>query len=738
MQEQELKQLLQELSLDEKIGQLLQLDGNLICDDISLETGPTSFLGFRSKNKQLCGSVINLHGAKRVKEIQKAYIKNHPHHIPMLFMLDVINGYRTVFPIPLAQGCTFSPTTVQLATSITAAETSTDGVHVTFSPMSDLVNDSRWGRVMESTGEDPYLNSLMSTAMIKGYQGEHLEQRKLAACMKHFAAYGSPLGGREYNTVELSERSLFEDYMPAYQAAIDAGCKLVMTSFNTLDRIPCTANQHLLQNILREQFSFDGVIISDYGSVAELIPHTIAADRKEAASLAFSAGVDIEMCSTCYVENLQSLIEDPTQTSITEEKLNEAVLRILTLKNELGLFENPYKDADEILHDHITLCKEHREAAFHACVQSFVLLKNEANTLPLSTKNSIAFIGPYADNKAIHGAWSHQAAESDTITLKEGVLKYHPSAFFAKGCSLLKEGAEIYGFGIGIYNSDYIPGQTEQDCERAIELAKQVETVVLCLGEHRLQSGEGGSSVNSTIPAHQLEFLKKVHSVNPNIVLVLFSGRPLILTEIEPLCKSILCVWFPGTEGGNAIASVLYGESEPRGRLAITFPRHVGQLPMSYRELSTGRPLLDPSIKSRFISRYQDCLNTPLYPFGFGLGYTNFTLSSVTLDKTVLKKEESLQASVTVTNIGQISGKQIVQLYLADPAASVCRPVRELKGFKEIELEPNHSETVSFTITEPMLRFYGIDMKYQSEPGDIKVYIGFDSTTENVATFRYE
>lgn len=737
MLEKELLRLLHDMSIEEKIGQLLQLDGNLFYDDISFETGPASQMGFTTQNKRLCGSLINMSGANRANEVQANYMEHHPHHIPLLFMLDVINGYQTVFPIPLAQGCTFSPEAVYNIASITAAEASTDGVHVTFSPMSDLVSDSRWGRVMESTGEDPYLNSVMTAAAIKGYQGEHLEEKKIASCMKHFAGYGSPIAGREYNTVELSERSLFEDYLPAYRSGVDAGCKLVMTSFNTLGRIPSTANKYLLQTVLRQAFSFEGVIISDYNSIGELINHGIASDPSDAARLAFRAGVDIEMCSNCYGKELPSLILQSEDSDFTEEHLDAAVLRILKLKNELGLFEAPFKDSNEIAHNTITLSTHHRKMAFDACVQSFVLLKNKDCLLPLSTNDSVAYIGPYTDNRSIHGAWSHQANENDTISIKDGVLKYHKSAQFEKGSCLLDKGTEIYAFGNEILSSDYEETEQESHIKSALELARQVHTVVLCLGEHRLQTGEGGSRVNPVLPMCQIELLKQVYAVNPNIVLILFAGRPLILTEIEPYCKSILTVWFPGTEGGNAIASVLYGESEPSGKLSITFPREVGQLPMTYREFHTGRPYIEFSPKTRFVSRYQDCPNSPLYPFGYGLGYSDYSCSEITLDRKTLNKDDTLHASVTITNVGHRRSRQVVQLYLQDPVASVCRLKRELKGFKEVILNPQDSKSITFPITESMLRFYDIAMNYKSEFGTFILYIGFDSTTENCCEFEY-
>lgn len=733
MTQNELYELLENMSLKEKIGQLLQLDAIFFTKDVTYETGPASNNGYTTQDQTLCGSVLNIRGANTVKQIQKSYIEKHPHKIPLLFMLDVINGYRTVFPIPLAQGCSFSPEIVKEAASISAAESATDGIFVDFSPMSDLVSDCRWGRVMESFGEDPYLNSRMTRAIIHGYQGEDPKNKnKLAACMKHFAGYGSPLSGREYNTAEFSERTLFEEHMPAYETAIKEGCKLVMTSFNTVDRIPSTANKHLIKDILRNRLAFHGVVISDYSSVVELVNHGIASDHKAAAQLAMNATVDIDMCSDCYIHNLEDLV---LTGQVSMQDIDNATLRVLSLKNDLGLFENPYKDADESEHKRITLSEDHRKIACKFAQESFVLLKNENDCLPLNLAQHIGFIGPYVTCKELHGCWSLQADSSDNVSIQEALDHLHANYVSAEGCPILQLDDLIYGFGDN-YTADISSDELETMYQQAVELAANVSKVVLCLGEHRAQTGEGGSRVNPSLPEVQLELLRRIHTVNKNIILVLFSGRPLILTEIESYCQAILCVWFPGTEAGNAIASVLYGNAEPGGRLSMCFPRHVGQLPLSYRQLRTGRPYNPKVHKTRFVSRYQDCLNTPLYPFGFGLGYTNFDCSPIHLDRSTMTSAEIIHATVTVTNCGKRPGKQIVQMYLSDPYASVCRPERELKGFQTIVLNPDESIDVTFELTESMMKFYDINMEYQSEPGEMIVYIGFDSSCENSATFE--
>ncbi len=732
MIDERLKELLKDMSLKEKIGQLLQLDGSFY-DNGTTVTGPASQMGFSDDDLVLCGSVLNIHGAESVKKIQQRAIEKQPHHIPLLFMFDIINGYRTIFPIPLAQGCTFDENMVQTAASISARESAAAGLHITFSPMVDLVRDPRWGRVMESTGEDKYLNGILSTAMVKGYQGDNLKQKgKIGACVKHFAAYGMPTGGREYNNVELCERTLREDYLPAYKAAIKAGAATVMTSFNPVNRIPATANSWLMRDILRDEFGFDGVLISDYDAIKELIAHTIASDAREAAELAIRAGVDIDMMSSIYVRQLENLIEEGT---ISEGLIDEAVLRILRLKNQLGLFENPYKDASVEDEQRLILCKEHRKAAREMSRASFVLLKNDDHCLPLAKNGqSIAFIGPYVENQRIFGAWSMLGREEDSKSIRSAVEDKQQQVVFARGCGVLPAESELCGFGT-IIHEKMTKKEEQMLLDEAVAIAKAVDTVVLCLGEHPHQTGEGASYADISLPPQQKRLLAAVREVNENIVLVLFSGRPMDIRKECEMVKSVLMVWFPGTEGGNAIADVLFGSESPGGRLAMSIPYSVGQIPVFYNDFTTGRPLSKDFPNERFVSRYQDIPNDPLYPFGFGLTYTEFSYSDVELNSSVLERGKCIDAAVTLTNIGEQEGTETVQLYIRDLAGSVIRPVKELKGIQKIKLYPGESKKVSFEINEDMLKFYGADGNFVVEPGAFHVFIGPDSSTQNMAEF---
>ena len=733
MTQHELEALLSDLSLEEKIGELFQLPSYFF--NGSMVTGPARELGITSEDVRLAGSCLSVAGAGRIREIQQNHIKNHPHHIPMLFMADIINGYRTVFPIPLAQGCTFDPGLAEKCAAVSAREAAAAGLHVTFSPMADLVRDARWGRVMEATGEDSYLNGQMAAAMVRGYQGrENILTRKgtLAACLKHFAGYGAPQGGRDYNTVELSERTLREDYLPAYKAAVDAGCALVMTSFNTLDRIPSSVNRRLLRDVLRGEMNFEGTVISDWCAVSELLPHGIAADEAEAAALALKAGVDIDMASPVYIKNLKEMVR---QHLIDENLIDEAVRRVLTLKNRLGLFENPYKDGSEAEEEALLLCGPHRDAARDCAEKSFVLLKNEQDFLPIKKESeTVAFIGPFADSRLLSGSWSFFGDDNDCVTLKAGVETYYPDAraLFAPGCPTVDPGTEVLGF-------QKVPPKEEIDYPAALEaaaaLAGTVDKVILALGEHRDYTGEGASRANITLPACQLELFRRVLAVNPNVCVVLFNGRPLDLREIEEHAKAVLEAWLPGIEGGSALARVLYGDAAPSGRLAMSFPYCVGQVPVHYNQLNTGRPFHGDFRTTRYFSKYLDIPNEPLYPFGYGLTYTSFAYSGVSLDSDVLHTGEALCASVEVTNTGARTGTETVQLYLRDIAGSVARPVRELKGFCKITLAPGERQRVTFSVTEEMLRFYNIEMEYGSEPGQFALFIGPDSATENSAVF---
>ena len=726
MTKEELLHLLHQMTTQEKCRELMQLPMEAFTDtDIS--TGPCEDLELTDEKMAQVGSILSLTGAEWTRKVQEEHLKNNRLNIPLLFMADIINGYKTIFPIPLAQGCTFDPDLVRQLAEAAAREGAAAGVHVTFSPMADLVRDPRWGRVMESTGEDPYLNGIMAEQMVKGYQGNDLkEEGRLAACVKHFAGYGAPLGGREYNQVELSERTLLEDYLPAYEKAVRAGARLVMSSFNTLERVPSTGNRKLMREILRGKMGFQGVLISDYAAVKELIAHGLAEDEAEAARLALEAGVDIDMMSRCYSDFLCGQIE---RGEVAQELLDEAVLRVLELKNDLGLFENPFKDGSPEKEKELLLCEKHRSLAQKAAEESFVLLKNEENMLPLSKEETTAFIGPFGEEKGLLGAWALFADREDTVTVKEGVERLCPGQIWAKGCEILEPGQKWLRGYIPITEETW--KQTAETAEEklieAVEAAGKADRVVLLLGEQELESGESGSCGHIGLPPSQMKLLKAVVQVNPNLVLVVFSGRPLILTEACAYAKAVLFAWMPGTQGGPAVANVLYGYSNPSGKLTMTFPYHMGQIPVYYSDFATGRPQMPG---------YIDIPKEPLYPFGYGLSYTEYAYSPVKLDQKVLDSQtDVIHASVRVKNTGSMEGREAVQLYIQDVKGSVSRPVRQLKGFQKISLAPGEEKEVCFEIREEMLRFWTIDMEYRSEPGQFRVWIGTDSRTENGEEF---
>lgn len=737
MEQEKLIQLLADMTLEEKAGQLLQVAGSYF-EDEGFVTGPENKAGFTAEELKLAGSLLGSAGAKKLMDIQKKYMEQHPHHIPLLFMADIINGCRTVFPIPLAQGCTFDPALSERLAQAAAAEAAACGIHLTFSPMADLVQDARWGRVMESTGEDVFLNRQFVRAMVEGYQGKADEEGrvdlsgkgKIAACVKHFAAYGAPVAGRDYNAVELSERTLLDDYLPAYREAVDAKAAVVMTSFNTLDRVPSSGNRKLLQEILRAKMGFEGVVISDWGAIREMLSHGIAQSEREAAKLALEAGVDIDMMTTCYCRNLVCLVRDG---EIEESLLDRAVLRVLELKNALGLFEDPFKDADESKERELFLCEEHRALARSSAAESFVLLKNEG-MLPLHRKGQrVAFIGPQVENRSIFGAWSILGRQEDTVSIADALKKEGLDVIFARG-SLFTEDERLMA----------VSGETRQDrarsgkmLEEAVLAAGGADAVVLALGEHRMYSGEAASRAQITVPSCQLELLRRVCEVNPNVAVVLFTGRPLDIREISDRAKAVLVVWQPGTEGGSAVVDVLYGRENPSGKLAMSFPWCTGQVPISYHEFSTGRPY-EEGMQDRYLSRYLDIPNRPLYPFGFGLSYTSFEISDVALSSDVLRRgrNAAIYAGVRVKNTGKIPGSEVVQLYIQDLCASVARPKRELKGFIRVPLMPGEERNVEFAIDESMLRFTGIDMKFASEDGRFAVFVGSSSETMNRAEFE--
>lgn len=734
MEKRELEALLKEMSLEEKVGQLLQVLGYYYIEEAKkIVTGPEFGLKLSDEMIEQAGSAMSVRGAKVVKKIQKEYMEKHPHHIPLLFMMDVIHGMKTIFPAPLAQAATFDPELTREGSEIAAREAAATGLQVAFSPMADLVRDPRWGRVVESFGEDPYLSACFVKAQVEGLQGFDMkEEGRVCACIKHFAGYGGAEAGRDYNTVNLDTHTFKEFYLKGYQAGIDAGAGMVMTSFNTIDGIPATANHHLMRDILRGEMGFDGVLISDYAAIKETIAHGYSENEEKAAENSLRAGVDIDMMTATYANHVAGLV----QKGVLEETLlDESVMRILELKNKLGLFENPYKDADAEKEKELLLCPAHRAAARKAASRSFVLLKNE-EVLPVDTRQKIAFIGPYTDRKQMLSSWAITGDANDSVTIKEAAEEVFDAdrTVYLPGCPVLTP-----GFGaaqLRLKTEEELPEETIREMkEEALKAAKDADLVIMPLGEHYMESGEATSKANIEIPEIQLELLEEVVRVNPNVVVVLFNGRPLDLRKVSRLAKAILEVWLPGTEGGHAIVDVLTGKVNPSGKLPMSFPYSVGQVPVYYNAYSTGRGDFE-GCTDHFRSRYLDIPNEPLYSFGYGLSYTKFELSAPELTASTLTKDGSLEASVTLTNKGTCVGTETLQLYIQDVFGSVVRPVKELKGFRKVTLEPGESRKETFRIDEPMLRFLRADGTVGSELGAFRVWIGSDSRVKEFKEFE--
>lgn len=711
------------MSLPEKLGQLTQLNAVFFKQDNKADiTGPASKLHITEQDALLAGSTLNFIGAKDMKEIQDAAMAAQPHHIPLLFMQDVIHGYRTIYPIPLAMGCSFDEDLAEDCARMAGKEAAVSGVHVTFSPMLDLVRDARWGRVMESTGEDPHLNGRLGAAMVRGYQGDHLNGKyDIAACVKHFAAYGGAEAGRDYNAVDMSEHTLREYYLPGYHACVEEGVEMIMPSFNTIGGMPSTANKFLLDQILRKEWHFDGIVISDYNAYREMVKHGVAEDDKHAAELAVNAGCDIEMMSAATYRYAEALLEEG---KITMDQIDRAVLRVLELKDRLGLFDNPYRAADEREETALHLCDAHRALARRAAEESAVLLKNDG-VLPFGKKlRKVAVIGPFAAEKGIKGFWACAGRDQDCVTVLAGVRALLPDAEVAtaRGC----------GFELG---------ETEvPDMEDAVELACEADAVILCLGEYQSQTGEGNSRGTLTLSPAQTELARRVIDANQNTAVVLFGGRPPVLTELEKIAPAMLMMWQPGTEGGNAAARLLFGDANPCGKLSMSFPYGEGQCPVYYNHLNTGRPVKDPHAvtKSGYCSRYMDMPVAPLYPFGHGLSYNAYTYDNLTVSADTLRAGEPLEVAVTVKNEGKLTGKEIVQLYIRDRVASLARPVKELKDFAKIELKSGEAAAVIFTLTEEDLRFHTAKGVFESEAGVFDIFVGRSSEDCLTATVRLE
>lgn len=693
--EQKINALIARMTLAEKLGQLQQLDG-----DYQGFARPEQF---ELARKGLLGSTLNVRGAKYTNELQRAALQSRL-KIPVLFGFDVIHGYRTIFPIPLGQAASWDPGMVERDSAIAAAESRSVGLHWTFAPMVDISRDPRWGRVMEGAGEDPFLGSLMSAAQVRGFQGnDYSRPDKIMACAKHFAGYGAAEGGRDYNTVDMSERTLRDVYLVPFKAAKDAGVGSFMTAFDDLNGIPSTANPFLLKQILRSEWKFDGLVVSDYNAVKELINHGLAADENEAAMYALNAGTDMEMVSRTYNQYGEQLVKSG---KVSIKTIDDAVRNVLRVKFRLGLFDHPF--VDENL-EKVTLKKpEFLEAAKLSAIRSFVLLKNDRETLPISKDlKHIAVVGALAADKPnTLDWWAGDGKSEDSITILEGIQQKVGSerVHFEKGCELICD--------------------SDKDFDKAVDAAKQSDFTVIVVGETRDISGEAASRSNIDLPGLQLGLVKAIHATGRPYAVVLKNGRPLTINWLAENSPAILETWHSGTMGGAAVADVLFGDANPGGKLPITFPRSVGQIPLYYGHKSTGRPI---KLDDRYTSKYIDVPNTPLYAFGYGLSYTKFQISDLRLSKTTILPTENIKASVDLENTGKRTGDEVVQLYIQDVAASMTRPVRELKGFQRITLNPGEKQRVEFTLTSKDLGFYDRDRKFVVEPGSFRVYVGDSS-----------
>lgn len=707
--EKKLKALLSQMTREEKIGQLVQTNGMMFLKDDSELTGPAAELGIDLDYRKNIGSLLNFKNASNAIAIQKKHLEDDRNKIPLLFTMDIIHGCRTIYPIPLALGASFDPELAEECARMAAKEAAADGVHLTFAPMIDLSRDARWGRVMESCGEDAYYNGVMAAAQIRGYKGDDLSSNEsIATCAKHFAAYGAGEGGRDYNTAEISEHSMREYFLPAYKACVDAGVDMIMPSFNNVNGVPATANTYLLCDILRDEWGFDGVVNSDYSAIKELIKHGVAKDYKECARLAFSAQCDIDMISPCYVKHLSELIDEGV---FTEEELDRSVMRVLRLKDNLGLFDDPYHGANPEKIAKLELCDEHREIARRAAEESAVLLKNDG-VLPFSKDvKKIALIGPFADNHEILSWWACRGKKERSVTVKEGIEALLPNAEVVSlnACSLLFNDTDESGIA------------------EAVELAKNSDIAIICVGENHRYSGEANSRTDISLTKPQKRLVAEISAVQKNSAVLLFGGRPLALTEEDKCAHAILNMFLPGHEGGNAAARLLFGDVNPSGKLSMSFPRAVGQCPIYYNRTATSRPPIDPDIPTptNFTSGYIDCGITPLYTFGYGLSYTQFRYDSMTLDTNNMTRDGKIKVSVTVTNVGEREGKEVVQLYLHDLVASTVKPIQEFKAFQKISLAPNKSKTVEFEINEPMLRLWNNKNEFVSELGEFTVSVGY-------------
>jgi beta-glucosidase len=724
--------LMKKMTLEEKLGQL-NLPG---AGDIT--TGQASSSDIAKKIEQgKVGGLFNIKSVAKIREVQKLAVEKSRLKIPLIFGMDVIHGYETVFPIPLGMSCVWDMKLVERSAQIAAQEASADGINWTFSPMVDISRDPRWGRISEGNGEDAYLGSQIAKAMVKGYQGNDLSKNNtIMSCVKHYALYGAAEAGRDYGTTDMSRQRMYNEYLPPYRAAVDAGVGSVMASFNEIDGVPATANKWLLTDVLRKQWGFKGFVVTDYTGINEMVDHGIG-DLQTVSARALMAGVDMDMVGEGLLTTLQKSVKEG---KAKQQQIDAACRRILEAKYKLGLFEDPYRYCDENRAKTEVFTDAHRKEARAIAAESFVLLKNQGNLLPLKKSGTVAVIGPLADAKEnMPGTWSVAAnfskATSVIAGLKE-VVGDKVKIVYAKGSnldadSLIEERGTMFGKTL---RRDRRPAS--EILEEAINIANQADVIVAALGESAEMSGEASSRTNIDIPEIQKDLLKALLKTGKPVVLVLFAGRPMTLKWEQQNVPAILNVWFGGSEAGYAIADVLFGDVNPSGKLSTTFPQNIGQVPLFYNHKNTGRPLPEGKWFQKFRSNYLDVSNDPLYPFGYGLSYTTFSYSDIELSSSSMNTGQKITASVTVSNTGNKDGKEVVQLYIRDLVGTSTRPVKELKGFQKIELKAGESKTVSFDFTFNDLKYYNYDLKYVAEPGDFKVFIGGNSRDVKEATFK--
>ena len=725
--EERISLLMKEMTLEEKVGQMNQYNGSWDVTGPKPESGSNEEK-YNNLKKGLVGSMLTVRGVKEVRAVQKIAVEETRLGIPLIFGFDVIHGYKTLSPIPLAEAASWDLEAIKNSARVAAVEASASGLNWTFAPNVDISNDARWGRVMEGAGEDPYLGSKIATARVKGFQGESLSANtSIIACAKHFAGYGFVEAGRDYNSVDMSNSKLYNSVLPPFKSAVDAGIRTFMNSFNTLNGVPATGNSFLQRDILKGAWGFKGFVVSDWASIAEMITHGYATDGADAAKKAAIAGSDMDMESNIYVTELVQLVK---KGLVKESVIDDAVRRILRVKFELGLFDNPYKYCDEAREKSSIGNKANNDGVLDMAKKSIVLLKNDKNILPLKKSGAkIALIGALANDKnSPLGSWRIAADDNTAISVLEGMQQYKNNTLIYEKGTDVAVNKQTFLDEVKINTTDF------SGFEAAKKAAKEADVVVMVLGEIGFQSGEGRSRTDLNLPGNQQQLLEEVYKVNPNIVLVLNNGRPLALPWAAENIPAIVEAWQLGTQSGNAIAQVLYGDYNPSGKLPMSFPRNVGQCPIYYNLYNTGRPT--DKDQNVFWSHYSDVEKTPLYPFGYGLSYTSFAYKNLKVAKDSFKKGEKIELSVEVTNTGNFDGKEVVQLYLNDVAASVVRPVKELKGFELVTLKKGETKTVQFTLTDAALGFYDNEGTFLVEPGIFNVMIGWNSNEGLTSKFE--